>query len=142
MSNAQNFPYRQYVEDIFNLRRFDLADQYYLPDVILHSASPGVASGRGVEHFKGLARGFFASFPDAHFSVEEVVTQDDRLAARLIIEGTHKAEFLGVAPTGKRIYVYDFVNYRIEDGRIVEVWSLVDMMLLLEQLGAVSMPGG
>lgn len=142
MSNAQDFPYRQYVEDIWNQRKLDLADNYYTPDVTLHSTAPGIALGKGVEHFKGLARGFFASFPDAQFTVEEVIAQDDRLAARLIIEATHRGEFLGVAPSGKRIRIYDYVNYRIEDNKIAEVWSLIDMALLLEQIGAVSLPGG
>ncbi len=96
--------------------------------------TPGVVAGTGLDYLKARAQSILTAFPDLHFVIEEVVQQDDRLAARVTLEGTHRAEFAGIPATGKRMKVYDFAMYRIVDGKISDVWSLIDMQALRDQL--------
>lgn len=80
--------------------------------------------------------GFQAAFPDIEITVEEVITDGDRLAFRSTMTGTHQGEFLGIAPTGRSVTVglVDVIHFK--DGRFVEHWGGPDLFDLVRQLGA------
>lgn len=82
------------------------------------------------------------AFPDLKLVIEDVLQQGDAVAARVTLDGTHRGEFGGIPATGKRIKVYDFAMYRIADGKICDVWSLVDMQARRDQLQGGSSAGG
>src|SRR5215213_11194663 len=65
-------------------------------------------------------------FPDLSVTVEEVMAEGDRVAARVTIRGTHHGEFQGIAPTGKRVEVKAMDMFRISNGKIVEHWGHAD----------------
>jgi predicted ester cyclase len=65
----------------------------------------------------------------------EVVVEDDRVAGRFRCSGTHRGEFLGEAPTGKRMNVEEAFFLRVEDGKFVAFWALVHGLNRLRQLG-------
>lgn len=80
--------------------------------------------------------GFRAAFPDVRIVVEEVIAEGDRLAFRSTMTGTHRGEFLGIAPTGRKVTVglVDVIHFK--DGRFEEQWGGPDLFDLLRQLGA------
>lgn len=133
--DATTFPYRAYIEDAWNAHDLAAFDQFMAADVRIHSHTPGVETGVGLEHLKSLAHMLYTGFPDVRLELLDVVAQGDQLAARLWLEGTHQGEFAGMAPTAKRMRVVDFALYRIADGKITDVWSVVDMLGMREQLG-------
>lgn len=137
MVEAEHFPYQEYVERVWNQHDADLMDEYFAQDVILHSVSPGLEPGVGIVGLKELTKGFFDSFPDLHFVVEDVLCDRNKLAARILIEGTHKGEYMGVAPTDKRVAFRDFVIYYIKNGKITDAWGLIDQYGLMQQIGAI-----
>ena len=63
------------------------------------------------------------AFPDYHWELQELVVEEDTIAARLIGEGTHTGPFGGIAPTGRRISTQELVIYRFTDGKIVQCWG-------------------
>jgi len=63
------------------------------------------------------------AFPDYHWALQELVVEEDMIAARLIGQGTHAGPFSGIAPTGRRISTQELVMYRIADGKIVQCWG-------------------
>jgi predicted ester cyclase len=81
-----------------------------------------------------------SAFPDFHNTIEEIVAENDRVIARTFYWGTHRGEIFGVAPTGKAITYAGAAFFRIEDGRITHGWVLGDLLSLLRQLGADSLP--
>lgn len=133
-TSAHSFPYARYTEDVWNAHNPEALAQYFAADARVHSMRPGVVAGAGLDYLKGRAQSLFTAFPDVHFAIEEVVEQGGLLAARVTLEGTQHGEFAGLAATGKRMKVYDFAMYRIVDGRITDVWSLIDMQGLRDQL--------
>jgi steroid delta-isomerase-like uncharacterized protein len=136
-SHAPAFPYRRYIEKVWNSHDPEALAEYFAPNARDHSLVPGESdSGVGLEYLKERAKALLNAFPDVHFIVEDVVQQDDRLAARVTVEGTHQGEFAGIPATGKRIKVYDFAMYRISEGKFTDVWSLIDMRRLRDQLEA------
>ena len=80
---------------------------------------------------------FWGAFPDISAKIEEIVAEGDKVAIRVINTGTHKGEFQGIPPTGKKVSFggRDFLTLR--DGKIVEQRAGVDMMELMQQLGAI-----
>ena len=66
------------------------------------------------------------AFPDMRVTVEDMIAEGDRVAARVSMRGTHLGEFMGVAPTGKRVEVRALDMFRIADGKIVEHWGHAD----------------
>lgn len=85
-------------------------------------------------------RDFRVAFPDAQFTVEDVVAEGDRVALRLTMRGTHRGPFNGIPPTGKSVVVVGVSIERIVDGRIVEGWVTNDALGMLQQLGVIPGP--
>jgi len=136
------FPYARYTEDVWNSHNPDALAMYFAHDARVHSMTPGSVAGTGLNYLKGRAQSLLKAFPDIHFVIEDVVERDDCLAARVTLEGTQRGEFAGIPATGKRMKVYDFAMYRIVDGKITDVWSLIDIQALRDQLqGGSSSPG-
>ena len=63
------------------------------------------------------------AFPDYHWELQELVVEEDMIAARLIGQGTHTGSFSGIAPTGRKVSTQELVMYRIADGKIVQCWG-------------------
>ena len=90
-----------------------------------------------------LERGFAAlheAFPDMRIAEADNIREGDLAAFRWLMSGTHKGEFLGVAPTGERIEAMGMDIVRITEGEIVEHWGEFDVMGMLRQLGVIRPP--
>jgi predicted ester cyclase len=82
---------------------------------------------------------FRSAVPDLHCKIEDLLVSGDKVTARLLFTGTHKAEFMGHPATGKTVRFLAIDILRIRDGKIVEDWHLEDNLTLLEQLGVISL---
>jgi predicted ester cyclase len=96
----------------------------------------GVDETRGefAEQSKARIRAWRRAFPDFHTTIENIIAEGDWVAFHLRHEGTHQGEFLGVAPTGRRVDFRSIVCNRFVDGVVVENWGLHDHGRALEQL--------
>ena len=112
----------------------DLAtlDRFFAPDVVSHNMPPGFPAG--IEGVRRFFETFRTAFPDVTVRVDEVVAESDRAAVATTIEGTHRGELLGLAPTGRRVAVTGIDIVRVREGRIVEHRGLTDTVGLLRQL--------
>ncbi len=90
--------------------------------------------GEFAEQSKRRIRAWRSAFPDFSTSIEQIVAEGDWVAFRLKHSGTHKGEFLGVAPTGRRVEFTSVVFNRVENGVVVENWGLHDNETLRKQL--------
>ena len=79
-----------------------------------------------METFKQTFSEAREGFPDLSIMVEDVIAEGDRVAARVTGRGTHRREFQGIAPTGKRVEVRAMGMFRISNGKIVEHWGHAD----------------
>ncbi len=85
-------------------------------------------------------RAFRTAFPDAQFTIEDMIGEGDRVVLRLTMRGTHRGMFNGIPPTGRSVVVTGVSIERIQNGRIVEGWVTNDALGMLQQLGVVSGP--
>ncbi len=83
---------------------------------------------------------FHTAFPDMHETIEQMVADGEWVAVRETFAGTHRGEFNGIPPTGKRVSVQAQTFFRVRAGKIVEDRPLVDMLRMLQQLGVIPTP--
>ncbi len=68
------------------------------------------------------------------------MSDGDQVAERFSTSGTHRGEFQGVPPTGKRVEFTGTSIFTIRDGKIVEERTSTDLLALMSQLGVVPVP--
>ena len=78
---------------------------------------------------------FEAAFPRYELALEELVAEGNKVAARLMIQGTHRGEFRGAAPTGRVVTFPAIIIYQIEGGKIVKHWLVADTLSIAQQVG-------
>jgi predicted ester cyclase len=66
-----------------------------------------------------------------------VLVDGDRVAVRWTSSGTHTGPFMGAEPTGRAVSHWAVVIYRLQDGKVVEMWPMVDRLGMMRQLGVV-----
>ena len=130
---------RRWFEELFNQAKLDLADEIVTPDHVTHDTStPEHLPGpEGERQLVNLVRG---AFPDGRITIEDLVAEGDRVAVRWTFRGTHRGDFMGIAPTGKEVEMGAMDLFRVAGGKIAETWSNVDMMTMMHQLGAIPTP--
>lgn len=109
-------------------------DELVAPDAVVRTPLPIAGSGRDIlkEVFARLLR----AYPDLHIETEDVITEGDRMVCRNTVTGTHRGEYLGIAPTGRAVTYNEIMIFRFADGLITETWGVVDVLSQLRQLGA------
>lgn len=112
---------RRYVEQVWDNQNPAALDEFLSPAYVRHRSRGAEPLSRDGQ--KRLLTKFRAAFPDIRLTVEEVIAEDDRIAFRSTIRGTHQGEFLGIPATGKRITVGLVDVIHIEDGKFVEQWG-------------------
>jgi predicted ester cyclase len=125
---------RRLYEEVISRGDLAAADELVAPAFVEHNPLPGIPPGR--EGFKRFVAMLRAAFPDASFTIEDLFAEGDRAAVRGAVEATHRGPFRGIAPTGKRIRYSAIHILRIPGGQVTERWVEVDLLGLLEQLGA------
>ena len=121
---------RRFIE-AYNKRNLDLIDDFVAPDYVDHTNKVGR------EGLKKLFAMGLKAFPDWHETIEDIIAEGDKVWVRLAYTGTHKGEFLGLAPTGKKITTMAVDIYRIVNGKLAEYWNVTDNVDILKQIGAI-----
>jgi len=129
---------RRFVDEVITQGDIDRAGEFVWDDVVEQVPFPG--QGPGLDGLKDILRGMRAAFPDLIFSIEEQITEGDRVASRFEWTGTHEGAFLGVPATGRSVRVWGIVIDRLEEGRIKDTRIIMDTLGLMIQLGVVPPP--
>jgi steroid delta-isomerase-like uncharacterized protein len=129
---------RRVFEEVFNAGNLDLIDELASPDAVIHFG--GAQPLRGLESYKRAFTASQPSFPDMHFTIEDMIAEGDRVVMRWTMRGTHRGEYLGVAATGRQVTEGGVSIYRIADGKVVEGWVYSDELGVMQQLGALPEP--
>jgi predicted ester cyclase len=121
--------------ELFNRRELDELDAIFHPDYVDHTPMGEIA---GVGAFKEFLGSWLAAFPDARFTVTQVIVEDDMAAWRARFVGTNTGSLMGMPATGKAVDVEALHMGRLSaDDRPVEHWTGNDMLAMLQQLGIV-----
>lgn len=131
--------YRRFMDEVVTKGNMKVADEILAPQVREYERlPPGIPpTAAGIKRLFTTLRG---AFPDLEATVEDQIAEHDKVVARVTLRGTHKGEFLGIAPTNRTV-AYEAIDIsRFADGRLVEHWGIPDYLSLLQQLGVSSLP--
>jgi predicted ester cyclase len=137
MSNAQTL-----------VRLFEMMDEQQNAAIREHLAPDCRAIMGGNPPMDGdtwlaMSEMFYAAFPDGRHTIGEVFDADgEHVVLRGAFEGTHTGDFMGIAPTGKRVRVTFLSLDRFADGKLAEHRAELDMLGLMQQLGVVPAMAG
>ena len=115
----------------FNQGDLGLLDEMVSPDYV------GPQGDKGPAGFRGIVVGLRTAFPDIHYTIDEVVAEDDRVAVRWHWTGTHKAPFRAFPATGKAMSNTGAGIFRFRDGKVVSAALETDRLGFLQQVGAL-----
>jgi steroid delta-isomerase-like uncharacterized protein len=130
---------RRFVQEVQNERNWDVFDELNDPSFVNHSSPPGVPNDR--EGGKMFLGGFLNAFPDARFTVDDMIAEGDQVVTKKTFTGTHEDEFFGIPATGRPVTLQFVDIMRVRDGRITEHWLCMDQLSFMQQLGAIPTPG-
>lgn len=140
MSAEQNKAlFRRFMDEVFNRGNIGLVDELVVVDFAEHEElPPGTPPGR--EGLKRIVAVFRTAFPDFKVTLDDLIAEGDRVVVRSTWSGTQQGEFMGIAPTGKRVSFEVIDIVRIAGGKVQEHWGQMDNMLLMQQLGLAPVP--
>lgn len=107
---------------------------YLHEDVVVHA--PAGLSTVGIESEKESWRKAKSAMPDLRHEFMEVLTTSSREAARTVVSGTMRGAYGGLTAEGRRFSTDQAVFARVRDGKISELWEIVDVSAIKDQLAA------
>jgi predicted ester cyclase len=137
---------RRWVEELFNERDLDLADELIAATYMEHALAPfGTEEPGPIPGPDGMRRTIswlFDQYPDFHMTIEALVAQGDLAAVRVLTTGTNLGRLNGVMPpTGTSFAARQTHWFRVEGGRLAEHWATRDDLSAMIQLGVIQPPG-
>lgn len=125
---------RRFYEELWSRGNLEAIPELVAEDFVDHQAPVGQTSGR--EELAGLVLTWRTGFPDMRETVEDLISEGDKVTGRFLMRGTHRGEFMGIAPTGRSVTMSGIDIVRIANGKISEFWYAEQMLELMQQLGA------
>jgi steroid delta-isomerase-like uncharacterized protein len=110
-------------------------DELVEPDATIRTPLPSDVTGAQI--LKQVWSVLLRAFPDLQLDVKDLIGEDDKVVARIVVTGTHRGDYMGVAPTGKSIAYDEIFIFRFANGRVVETWGVVDVYAQMKQLGVI-----
>jgi C-1 hydroxylase len=117
--------------DVYNTHNLELFDEFIAPEYVDHTNKVDK------EGLRQLFTMGFTGFPDWHKTIKDIIAEGDKVWIRLSYAETHTGEFMGVAPTSKKVTMTGVDIYRIENGKLIEYWQVSDQMNFNIQLGVI-----
>ena len=128
---------RRFIDEIFVKGNVDAVDKLVTHDFVPHSW-PSVVPGP--DSLKQAVKRVSAGLSDVSMKIEDMISQDDKVAVRLTAHARHQGDFMGLPATGKSYTISETHIFHIRDGKVAEHWRDADMLGLMQQLGALPEP--
>ena len=133
MDNAATL--RRWFEEVWNEGREQAIDELLAPDAVAYNLGGPGEIHRGPAAFKPFWAQLRGAFPDIRFTIDDVVSERNMVAARWTARMTHQGEHLGIPATRKSLTITGMIFLRIEGGKIHEGWNNWDQLAMARELG-------
>lgn len=137
MQNQNKEIVREVIAAIDN-NNFDKLNKLFTDDFGL--SGPGALQPWRVDDIFQAIKVHYASFPDWTHNIEELIAEGDKVVVKLTQVGTHKAQYKGIAATGKKITNPAISIMTIVDGKVKDWWVIEDNLGFMQQLGMELIP--
>ncbi|MGD0004931.1 MAG: ester cyclase [Anaerolineaceae bacterium] len=123
---------RRYMRELWNKGKLEVADELVHPQGVSASLPYMPVGPEGV---KLNVTTYRSAFPNLYILIQDILAEENVVAIRFTMLGTHQGTFMGIPPTGKEFEVDGCCIFSFGDGQIIEHWQETDLMGLFVQLG-------
>lgn len=131
---------RRFWEEVADQRNLELANELFVPGYVHHDLGLPPQMQQSRDAYMQHLPMFYAAFPDFHITVEDMIAEGDRVATRWSFSDAHRGDLMGIPGTGKKVAASGTTIQRIADGKIVEGWTIFDVLGMMQQLGVAPSP--
>jgi steroid delta-isomerase-like uncharacterized protein len=136
MSTANKDVVRRLYDEVWNKRKVQVIKEIISPSHALHGPNT-FGTSVGPEAYERQYLSFLTGFPDLRLTIEDIVSEGDKVAVSWNFSGTHKGEFMGVPATNKTVSVDGITINHVANGKIMDSYISYDALGLMQQVGAV-----
>jgi steroid delta-isomerase-like uncharacterized protein len=129
---------RRYLEEILTQNQIAAVPDYVTTDYVNHLLPSGTL--RGPAGDQQLIAELHSGFPGFNITIQDAVDEGHKVAVRFRFQGVHTGTFQGIPATGKRVDVQGINIFHLQGAKIKENWPSLDMLGLLQQIGALPTP--
>jgi steroid delta-isomerase-like uncharacterized protein len=122
----------RHFNEVVNQKQLSLIPQLFAENFYSVAPTGEIVTGR--DHLAQYLGYFFTAFPDLHMTVEDMVAENDTVAARVTVQGTQQGEVWGIVPTNRQISVQEVFIVKMANNYIAEARPILDLHSLLQQL--------
>lgn len=126
---------RRFTDQVWNQHNLSTVEDLVADDAVMHDLTRD-EEYVGPENVKNFARLYIAALPDATVEIDDILVDGDTVVTRWTMTGTHQGDLFGVPATGNAISVPGITIDTVDDGEIVEQWTLLSLFSLLQQIDA------
>jgi predicted ester cyclase len=133
----------RWFEELWNKKNYDVVTKLVHDEFVDYgdgSQAAGLSSKRGPQAAVEVVKTWHAAFPDGRMTLEEVYSEGDRAVFRTTFRGTFEGSFAGYAGNGKKVTVTAMGINRIVDGKVIENWGDLNVIGVMQQIGALPIP--
>ncbi len=139
ISDADLRYWTRWFDELWNKKHYDIAYEYVDPDFTAHGAG-GQDIKQGPDGVIGMVKAWHAAMPDGHMTVDDIITEGDLSTIRMTWRATHTGPFGDIPASGGKVEVTSIGIDRVIGGKITEGWGELNMLGMLQQMGAIPMP--
>ena len=115
-------------------KNFGILDELFVPSYVLNL--PGLPKPLDLDATKDFYRELYTAFPDLKHKIIEQVSAPNKVVTRWEAAGTHKAAFLGLAASGKKVRLTGINIYTLSRGKLAQSHVNWDLLGLMQQIGS------
>lgn len=132
--------FTRWFEELWNKKNYAITQELVHPDFTAHGAG-GQDIKQGPNGVAEMVRTWHMAFPDGRMTMDDIITEGEYSVIRMTFRGTHLGDFYGVPACGKQIVATSIGIDRVMDGKITEGWGELNMLGMMQQMGAIPAPG-
>jgi steroid delta-isomerase-like uncharacterized protein len=125
---------RRWFDEVLNKKDMAAIGDFIAPTYVGHA--PGAPDVKGSEGFRQRLTALHTAFPDLSETIEDMIAEGDKVVVRNTLRGTHRGDFMGIAPTDKPVTWTTIGILRIVNGKFEEGWIMSDLGQQLRLLSA------
>ena len=131
---------QRWFEEVWHKGREEAIDEMFAEDGIGYGLPTENGEPiRGPKEFKPFFRNFREAFPNVKISIEETVSEGDKIAAVCRVKGALEGASLGVNPDKQPVEFTGIIVLKLRDGKIIEAWNEFNFMAMYQQLNALTL---
>ncbi|MFZ2097430.1 MAG: ester cyclase [Anaerolineales bacterium] len=131
--------FTRWFEELWNKKNYAITQELVADDFTAHGAG-GQDIKQGPDGVAGMVKIWHQAFPDGHMTMDDIITEGEMSVIRMTFRGTQTGEFYGVPASNKKVEVTSIGIDRVVDGKIREGWGELNMLGMMQQMGAIPSP--